>query len=302
MLRLRSWMFVPGHSEKMVGKAMSLDVDVVMLDLEDGVVPALKAESRPIVAAGLQRSSGQGEADGSSGGPQRYVRVNGTETSYLADDLAAVVVPGLDGIVLPKVETLDQVRATAAMLDRLERERGLALGEVRMMLAIESAKGLVAAPDLAGASPRVSGLMFGAEDFSRDLGLPTLRTGRAREFVYARSAIIIAAVAAGTAPIDGVWPDLSDQEGLRQDALLARDLGFRGKSLIHPGQIAPINAAFSPTPEDVDMARRLIADFEAAVDQGRGSISFAGQLVDRPIYERAQATVRLGQRSPPVSS
>jgi citrate lyase subunit beta / citryl-CoA lyase len=289
MLRLRSWMFVPGHSEKMAGKSLSLPVDAIMLDLEDGVVPALKAEARPIVAAALA-APGLGE------GPLRYVRVNGTATRYLADDLAAVVVPGLVGIVLPKVEAVDEVRAIAAILDGFERERGLPVGDVRMMLAIESAKGLLKAAQLSLAAPRVSGLMFGAEDFSRDIGLPTLRTGRAREFIHARSTIVFAAAAAGIAAIDGVWPSLADEEGLRQDALLARDLGFAGKSLIHPGQISVINEVFSPTAEDLDLARRLIADFETAVENGRGSISFAGQLVDRPIYERACATVRLGER------
>ena len=153
-----------------------------------------------------------------------------------------------------------------------------------------------AAAQLSLASPRISGLMFGAEDFSRDIGLPTVRTGRAREFIHARSMIVFAAAAAGVTPIDGVWPNLADDEGLRQDSLLARDLGFAGKSLIHPGQISTINEVFSPTAEDLDFARRLIADFETAVENGRGSISFAGQLVDRPIYERARATVRLGDR------
>jgi citrate lyase subunit beta / citryl-CoA lyase len=289
MLRLRSWMFVPGHSKKMVSKSLSLSVDAIMLDLEDGVVPALKAESRPIVAAALSvRELGDG--------PVRYVRVNGTATPYLADDLATVAVPGLVGIVLPKVETAEEVRATAAILDGIERDRGLPLGDIRIMLAVESAKGLLAAAQLSLASPRVSGLMFGAEDFSRDIGLPTLRTGRAREFIHARSTIVFAAAAAGIAAIDGVWPNLADDEGLRQDSLLARDLGFAGKSLIHPGQISAINEVFSPTAEDLDLARRLIADFETAVENGRGSISFAGNLVDRPIYERACATVRLGER------
>jgi len=282
-------MFVPGHSKKMVSKSLSLPVDAIMLDLEDGVVPALKAESRPIVAAALGvRELGDG--------PLRYVRVNGTATPYLADDLAAIAVPGLVGIVLPKVETVEDGARDSGHSRCFERERGLPLGDIRMMLAIESAKGLLAAAQLSLASPRISGLMFGAEDFSRDIGLPTVRTGRAREFIHARSMIVFAAAAAGVTPIDGVWPNLADDEGLRQDSLLARDLGFAGKSLIHPGQISTINEVFSPTAEDLDFARRLIADFETAVENGRGSISFAGQLVDRPIYERARATVRLGDR------
>lgn len=290
MLRLRSWMFVPGNSEKMITKAFGLDLDVAMLDLEDGVVPALKSAARPVVAAAL--SSPRAGA-----GPVRYVRVNGVDTGELDADLDAVVVDGLEGLVLPKVESVEQVRAVAATLDRLERERGLRAGTVRLMLAIETAGAIIAAPALAVASPRVSGLMFGAEDYSRDLGLPTVRTGHARDFIYARSAIVVAAAAARVASVDGVWPDLTDVEGLRRDAFLARDLGFGGKSMIHPGQIAPVNEIFSPTGEEIDYARTLIAEFEEAVADGRGSISFRGQLVDRPIYERARATLRLGERA-----
>lgn len=288
MLRLRSWMFVPGNSEKMITKALDLDLDVAMLDLEDGVVPALKQAARPVVAGAL--SSLRDPA-----GPVRYVRVNGIETGELDADLDAVVVDGLQGLVLPKIETVEQVRAVAATLDRLERERGLHAGTVRLMLAVETARAIIAAPGLAAASPRVSGLMFGAEDYSRDLGLPTVRTGHARDFIYARSAIVVAAAAARVASVDGVWPDMTDAEGLRRDAVLGRDLGFGGKSMIHPGQIGPVNEIFSPTDEEIDYAKALIAEFEDAVAGGRGSISFRGQLVDRPIYERARATLRLGK-------
>ncbi|WP_114947829.1 HpcH/HpaI aldolase/citrate lyase family protein [Microvirga calopogonii] len=284
MLRLRSWMFVPGHSEKMVSKALALDLDAVMLDLEDGVVPSLKASARPIVAGAL---AGAGPSR-----PARYVRVNGIETQDLIPDLEAVVGPGLDGLVVPKIETVEQVEAIAGLLDRLEGGRRLPPGAVRLMLAIETAKAVLAAPALAAASSRVSGLMFGAEDFSRDLGLPTFRTGRARDFIYARSAIVTAAAAAKVTAIDGVWPDLTDEEGLEQDAVLARDLGFAGKSMIHPGQIAAVHRVFTPTAEEIAFAQHLISDFEKAVADGSGSISFGGQLVDRPIYERACAVVR----------
>jgi citrate lyase subunit beta/citryl-CoA lyase len=282
-------MFVPGHSAKMVEKAVGTAADAVMFDLEDGVVPALKAAARPIVAAGLAQPA-------RAGGPALYVRVNACDTADLPLDLDAAVVPGLEGLTIPKVETVDQVTALAARLDRLERERGIEPGRVRLMLAIETARALLAAPSLAAASARVSGLMFGAEDFSRDIGLPALRAGVAREFTHARSSIVVAAAAAGVIAVDGVWPDLADMDGLRQDAALARALGFQGKSLVHPSQIADVNTAFSPSDQDILYARALIADFESALADGHGSISFRGKLVDRPIYERAVGTVRLAER------
>ncbi|GAB4168485.1 MAG: citrate (pro-3S)-lyase subunit beta [Thalassobaculales bacterium] len=289
MDRMRSWMFVPGHSPKMMDKAMASAVDVAMFDLEDGVVPALKAESRPLVAAALG-------PPGAAGGPLRYVRINGTTTEWHLADLEAVTVPGLAGLTVPKVETAEEVRALAARLDLLEHLRGIAPGTVRLMLAIETAAGLLAAPALAAASPRVSGLMFGAEDYSRDINLPAVRTGIARDFIHARSAIVVAATAAGLPAIDGVWPDLKDDEGLAADSAMARALGFLGKSLVHPGQIAVVNAAFSPSAEEVAYARDLAAEFEKAVGEGQGSISFRGKLVDRPIYARAVATLRLAER------
>jgi citrate lyase subunit beta / citryl-CoA lyase len=290
MERLRSWMFVPGHSSKMVEKSFGLPVDVVMLDLEDGVVPAAKAAARPVVAAALGTMKHRH-------GPVRYVRINAIGTNDVDQDLEAVVVLGLQGIVVPKVETVDDLLGLEKKLLRLMRDRGLPEGSVRFLLALETAKGLLAAPQLAACSPLVAGLIFGGEDYSRDLGMPTVRSATANEFIYARSATVIAAVAAGVMAVDSVWADLKDQKGLERDARLGRDLGFVGKSLIHPSQIEPINMVFSPTADEVDYALRLIAEFDAAFADGRGSINFEGKLVDRPIYQRALATVRLSQRA-----
>ncbi|MBX3596708.1 MAG: CoA ester lyase [Rhizobiaceae bacterium] len=285
MLRLRSWMFVPGNSEKMIGKALGLELDVAMLDLEDGVVPSLKADARRVTSAAL----GSPRANPL---PMRYVRVNSASSGLIDDDLQSVVVAGLDGIVLPKVESVAEVTSVAERLEALERSRGLEVGSVKMMLAIETPGAVLIAPALATAAPRVSGLMFGAEDFSREINLPTVRTGHARDFIFARSMIVMAAAAAGKLSVDGVWPDLTDEEGLRADALLGRDLGFSGKSMIHPGQVRPVNEIFSPTAKDIEYATALVKDFEKATEAGLGSISFGGQLVDRPIYERALSTLR----------
>jgi citrate lyase subunit beta/citryl-CoA lyase len=286
---MRSWMFVPGNSQKMIDKALGSAADAIMLDLEDGVVPELKPAARPVVAQALQRLP-------LPRAPARFVRVNGVHTPELTLDLEAVVVGGLEGITLPKAETAEEVRVVSEMLTKLERERGLRQGAVRLMLAVETAKGLFAAAALAAASPRVIGLMFGAEDFSTDVGLSTIRTGMAREFLYARSAIVYAAAASGVIPVDAVWADLKDIEGLRRDSEMARALGFLGKSMVHPSHIEVVNELFTPTAAEVDFSRGLMAAFEKAVGEGQGSISYAGKLVDRPIYARAVATVRLADR------
>ena len=281
---MRSLMFVPGQRQKMLDKAFTLALDVALFDLEDGVPPAEKPTARELVSAVLSRPAG---------GPTRYVRINAVDTQWADEDLEAIVRPGLDGILLPKADTPDDLTRLAQWLDALETTAGLQRGSVRVIAAIESATGLLHAAAIARASPRIAGLMFGAEDFAKDLGLPIVRQAEAAELAYARSAMVVAAAAANVGAFDGVWPDLRDAEGLRRDTLRARRLGFTGKSLIHPGQIDTINEIFSPTAEDVDYALRVVAAFEEAQARGEGAIAFGGQLIDLPIVERARQTLRL---------
>jgi citrate lyase subunit beta/citryl-CoA lyase len=210
-------------------------------------------------------------------------------------DLQEVVRPGLDGLVLPKVESPDEARKVDALLKARELEHKIELGSTRLLIAIESPRGLFDAPAIAAASPRIVGLMFGAEDYGREMGLPTKREGEAQEMLFARSAMAVAAAAAHVQAVDGVWVDLKDMEGLNKFARQARRLGFSGMSLIHPSQIDPINAVFSPTPEEIEYATQVVQAFEEANARGDGSISFGGQLIDRPIVERARRTLDMAK-------
>lgn len=281
----RSMMFVPGNSEKMLTKAIGLEnLDLAMFDLEDGVPPAHKAEARELVASILQRPQG---------GPIRFVRINAIGTDRMDADLGSIIVRGLAGLILPKIETADEVLLVSRLLDEQEPSAGLEARSVRLIAAIESARGLLEAPAIAACTSRMMGLMFGAEDFGLDLGLSTNREGEAKEMVYARSAVVVAAAAAKIQAIDGVWPDFRDPDGLLRDAIQARRLGFTGKSTFHPGQIDTINEVFSPTAEDVAYAERVVAAFEDAQAAGQGSIALGGQLIDRPIVERARRVLSL---------
>jgi citrate lyase subunit beta/citryl-CoA lyase len=159
----------------------------------------------------------------------------------------------------------------------------------------ESPRGLLNVAAIAAASERVAALMFGAEDYGRELGLPVKREGEAAELIYARSAFVNGAAAAHVQAVDGVWPDIQDAAGLERDCLQSRRLGFTGKSLIHPGQIDAINRAFSPTPEEIEYSRAVVAAFDAAQAKGEGSIAFGGQLIDLPIVERARRTLALAE-------
>jgi len=206
-------------------------------------------------------------------------------------DLAHIVQPGLDGLALPKVETTQQIQLVDAILRDRERQMGIAVGKIALLIAIESPRGLLNAYGIATASPRVTGLMFGAEDLGKELGLPFRREAEASELLFQRSALVVAAAAANVQAVDGVWPDLSDAEGLKRYALQSRRLGFSGMSLIHPGQIETINQLFGPTADEVAYCQKVIEAFDAAIARGDGSIAFGGQLIDLPIVERAKRTV-----------
>jgi citrate lyase subunit beta / citryl-CoA lyase len=304
MQLLRSLMFVPGHQARMVQRALGLGeftpsaLDVAILDLEDGVPPDEKDRARAAIATVLGRPS-NGE------GPARYVRVNRDPGARDAD-LAAVLRPGLDGIVAPKIDHPDEIADLTRDLDQREDAAGMERGSIRVVASIESARGLLDARAIAAIADRVIALLFGAEDFARDLSLPTEREAEAAELIYARSALVVAAVAAAKHAVDGIWPDVTDTEGLRRDALLSRRLGFVGKSLIHPGQIETINDVFSPSAAEVSYARRVVAAFEGAQSKGHGAVALEGKLLDQPIVERARRTLALHdavsrkQRTPPV--
>lgn len=279
----RSWMFVPGHRQRMIDKALGLDADALMLDIEDGVAPAEKDQARRLIGEALARERQPRE-------PLRFVRINAIGHRRMEDDLAAVLRPGLDGLVLPKVES---AAAVASVESRVAAHEAACGARLRLLVAIESPRGLLAAPAIASCSDRVAGLMFGAEDFGRELGLPASRQGEAQELLYARSALVVAAASAHVQAVDGVWVDLRDPQGLERFALQSRRLGFTGMSSIHPSQLAPINAAFRPGAEEIDYARKVIAAYEEAAARGDGSVAFGGQLIDRPIIERARRTLDL---------
>jgi citrate lyase subunit beta/citryl-CoA lyase len=304
MRLLRSLMFVPGHQSRMVERALALGeftpsgLDVAILDLEDGVPPDEKDRGRAAIAAALGLRS-KGES------PARYVRVNRDPGARDAD-LAAVLRPGLDGIVVPKIDHADEVMSLARDLDEREEAAGISRGSVCIIASIESARGILAAHAIAASTDRVIALLFGAEDFARDLALPTEREAEAADLLYARSAVVIAAVAARKQAIDGIWPNVADAQGLRRDAAQGRRLGFSGKSLIHPGQIETVNEVFSPSEAEISYARRVVDAFEGAQTKGRGAVALDGKMLDQPIVERAQRTLQLHeavsskQRTPPV--
>lgn len=282
----RSLMFVPGSKQRMIDKSVGMaELDLAIYDIEDGVAPQEKPLARELIRQLLARPKGPRS-------PARYVRINGVGSgpARIEADLE-LLGAGPEGIVVPKVDSADQVHYIEGEIARHEALSGTPAGSIRIIAAIESAIGLLAAPEIARASERVLGLMFGAEDYALDLGLPADREQEARELVFARSWLANAAAAAHVDAFDGVWPAIGDVVGLQRDAIQARRLGMTGKSLFHPSQIAIINDVFTPSAGELDYARRVVQAFEDAQARGEGAVAFGGQLLDLPIVERARRTL-----------
>ena len=273
----------------MVDKAMGLSPDGNIFDLEDGVPPGQKDLARAVLAEAIQRPRRQG-------GPLRFVRVNGGTTGRMEDDIRAVVHVGLDGIGIPKVESTAEIEAVDRLLSQLERGAGMPEGGVDLLIAIESARGLSRVFDLVTASPRIKVVFFGGEDFALDVGLPVTRSGAGAEQIYARSQILVAAATARIFSMDQGSMEFRDLDEFRRHTEGSRDLGFSGGWCIHPNQLPIANEVFSPTAEDLELARRVVAAFGEAESAGLGAVMMGGQFVERPIVERAQRTLRLHEK------
>ena len=263
----------------MIDKALGLPVDAVIFDLEDGVPAEQKETARNQIRAAVDR---RGD------GPEQFVRVRPACGGDLAGDVAEVVRPGLRGLVLPKVESSDDVcRADEVVSDR-EANSGLELGAIRFVALIESARGLIQAPAIAASCPRLEALMFGGEDFALDLGILTPPQMPAPEHLYARSSLVVAAASQNLQAIDRVCVSVYDQNTLCRDATLARQLGFTGKALIHPDQIHTIHEVLTPTSAEIEKARQLVETFEKNAREDGGAVLIDGRMVDRPVVERAR--------------
>jgi citrate lyase subunit beta/citryl-CoA lyase len=274
---LRSLLFAPGNHARRVAKALTLDADAVILDLEDACPIAEKVATRPLVVEALRR-------------PRRargYVRVNALSTEFGYGDIVAVVQRGVDGVMLTKVGGPDDIRIADWLMTQLERERGLPRGSVELLPLIETGAGLAHAEAIARAAPRVRRLAFGAGDFTLDLGLRW--TPEETELVAFRSALVLASRVAGIEPpIDLAWIDTKDSAGFASSVRWGRTLGFQGKLCIHPDQVAAINEAFSPSEQEIATARRIVAAFREAEAQGSAAFALDGALVDYAIVFQAE--------------
>ncbi len=278
---IRSFLFVPAADERLVESAANKASDAVILDLEDGTHASRKEAARQGLPACYARLA--------SAGKVVAVRING-DLLMVADDLRAAVVPGLDVLVLPKVEHARDVQIVADAVAKLETQRGMAPGHVRFLLQIESAGALPGLHQIAAAHPRVFGMMLGSEDFSLDCGaLPTEDTLRVPSMM-----VLHAARAARIQPIGFIASiaGLGSVEDFRAVLLRARGLGFRGAVVVHPKFVDAINDCYTASPEQLEEARRIVSAFEAADRAGQGAVRVGEQMIDKPVYLRAVELLR----------
>lgn len=284
-MRLRSLLFVPGDSERKFAKAKDIGADVLILDLEDAVAPSMKAAARAQVAALLDDRSPRDWAF--------FVRVNPFDTGMTFDDLAAVVKPGLDGLLIPKANGAHDIARIAEELDRLESAAGMAPESVRIaVVATETPLAMFNLGSYTPAHPRLAALTWGAEDLAAAIGATGNKDADGHwtdPYRLARSLCLYAAASAGVAPIDTLYTNFRDTEGLEADCRRARRDGFTGRIAIHPDQVATINHCFSPSDAELAEARAIIDAFAANPDAG--TLGIDGKMYDIPHLKAARRTL-----------
>lgn len=279
----RTMLFVPGNNPGMLRDAHIYGADSIMIDLEDSVSVNEKDAARLLVYHALKTMD--------YGKTEVLVRVNALNTPYGREDYEAIVRAKPDAIRMPKTETAQDVVDADALMTRIEQDAGMEVGTVKLFAAIESAKGVLNAQQIATASSRLIGIALGAEDFVTDL--KTNRSPEGIELLTARSLILFAARAAGIDAVDTVFSNVNDEEGFANEVKLIKQLGFDGKSIINPRQIETVHRLYTPTPEETAKAARILEASEEAAKRGSGVVSLNGKMIDKPVVTRAQRVLAL---------
>lgn len=286
----RSLLFVPGNSQKFIEKSKTLDADIICLDLEDSVPPNQKPLAREMIRGALSERKSYHSSSA------LYVRINSVDSGFAVDDLSASVQQGIEGIIVPKVNTEDTIIDTARLVSKLEEERGIVKGHIKLIASIETAQGVLNAYDIAKADGRINALLFGVFDFLYDMHLDYVENN-GTGYAYARAKLPVDARAAGALAIDAIWQNVDDTEGLKRDTQYARRLGYSGKSIIHPSQIDPVHKIFVPTKTEIEWAKKVVQSLAPAVENGTatgaGAISLEGRMIDIVHYKLAKSILDL---------
>jgi citrate lyase beta subunit len=271
---------MPGDDRHKIEKALTLSVDCICMDMEDGVAPNRKAAARLGIAAALL------ELD--FGRSEKLARLNAVGSGLESEDIQAVLPFRPDGVVLPKTETLEQVQWASEKIEAAELACGWPVQSIRLLAGVETPKAILNLKDIAS-HPRLDALIFGGEDYAASIG--AIRTPDALELLYARSAVRMVCAAYGLQAIDMVSVDFKDLDALRREARFGAQLGYTGKQVIHPNQVAPVQEAFTPDEATIASARRLVQAFKAHQAQGRGAFALEGRMIDMPLVKAAEGVL-----------
>ena len=274
----RALLYMPGDDRRKIEKATTLRVDSICMDMEDGVAANKKAEARAVIAQAMK------ELD--FGNSERCIRINSIESGLEKRDLVAALATNPHAIVVPKIETAEQVKWVSERIESYELSSNLDIGAIRLLIGVETAKGILNIKEIAEADKRLEAIIFGAEDYAASVG--ARRTKEATEVLYARSAVVTACAANDLQAIDMVYIDFKDTEGLRVEAEQGAGLGFSGKQVIHPNQVSVAQEAFTPSDSAIEYAKRIVESFESSQKEGKGAYALDGKMIDMPLLKNAQ--------------
>ena len=269
---------MPGDDRRKIEKATTLGVDCICMDMEDGTAVSKKAEARAVITQAMK------ELD--FGNSERCIRINSVGSGFEKDDLASALAAQPDSIVVPKIETPEQVRWVSEQIESYELSNKLNIGSIRLLVGVETARGILNLKAIAESDKRLEAIIFGGEDYAASVG--AARTKPATELLYARQATVVACAANDLQAIDIVYIDFKDTEGLRVEAQEGAGFGFSGKQVIHPNQVPVAQEAFTPSEDAIAYAKRVVEIFESSQKEGKGAFALDGKMIDMPLLKNAQ--------------
>lgn len=274
----RALLYMPGDDRRKIEKSTTLGVDCICMDMEDGVAMTRKSEARAVIAETMK------ELD--FGTSERCIRINSIGSGLEAYDLAAALAANPDTIVVPKIESAEQIQWVSERMESYESSTNRNIGSIRLLVGVETAKGILNLKEIAQSDLRLDAIIFGAEDYAASIG--ARRTKEGTEVLYARQAVVTACAANDLQAIDMVFIDFRDEAGLRLESEQGAGFGFSGKQIIHPNQVAAVQEAFTPSAEAIEYARRIVETFESSQSEGKGAYALDGKMIDMPLLKNAQ--------------
>lgn len=284
----RSLIFIPGNNQRFLEKSKGINSDIICYDLEDSVPPEKKDVARGYIETTIKELQSKNKEIDKR---ERIiaVRTNSPGSGQISTDLNKVVIEGLDAIVIPKVDDASQILEISELIAKLEGERNIPTGHLRIMPSIESALGVVNAFEIASCNERVSSILFGIFDFLHDMKIDTPDMDILNSYMYARAKVPVDARAAGVDSIDSIWQDINDMNGLNKDLKLGKKFGYTGKCIIHPSQIDPVHKIFSPSTQDIEWAEKVVQALDnAQKNLATGAVRLEGKMIDAVHYKQAK--------------